>query len=112
MAKRDAYKPGTRSCTVKDIAGVAGVSTATVSRVINHIDGVSSEMRAAVMSAISQLRYRPNAQAAELGRRNGGIARRRGSYVALSSARDATSSAAPPAVGRSSPAPSSIRTSS
>ena len=66
-----------RSCTVKDVARIAGVSTATVSRVLNHASQVSSTARAKVMRAISSLRYRPNAHASELGRANAGIPRKR-----------------------------------
>jgi Bacterial regulatory proteins, lacI family len=52
--------------TVKDIAKLAGVSTATVSRVINASSNVSPNIRAAVITAIDQLKYIPNGNAAEL----------------------------------------------
>lgn len=57
--------------TIKEIARVAGVSTATVSRVANGTGNVSGKTRARVLSAISTLQYCPNAHASELGRRNG-----------------------------------------
>jgi hypothetical protein len=67
-----------RPCTVKDVARLAGVSLATVSRVVNCADNVSSDTRMKVLIAVSKLRYSPNLHAAELGRANGGISRKRG----------------------------------
>jgi DNA-binding LacI/PurR family transcriptional regulator len=52
--------------TVKDIAKLAGVSTATVSRVINASSTVSPNTRTAVITAIDQLKYIPNRNASEL----------------------------------------------
>jgi hypothetical protein len=52
--------------TVKDIAKLAGVSTATVSRVINASSTVSPIARTAVITAIDQLQYIPNHNASEL----------------------------------------------
>jgi hypothetical protein len=52
--------------TVKDIAKLAGVSTATVSRVINASSTVSPSARTAVITAIDQLQYIPNRNASEL----------------------------------------------
>src|ERR1700679_1031584 len=52
--------------TVKDIAKLAGVSTATVSRVINASSTVSPGARTAVITAIDQLQYIPNRSASEL----------------------------------------------
>src|ERR1700679_3541300 len=52
--------------TVKDIAKLAGVSTATVSRVINASSTVSPGARTAVITAIDQLQYIPNRNASEL----------------------------------------------
>jgi DNA-binding LacI/PurR family transcriptional regulator len=48
--------------TITDIAREAGVSTATVSRVINHLS-VSDDKRTRVEAAISKLNYTPNALA-------------------------------------------------
>ncbi len=67
-----------RSCTVKDVAKLAGVSTATVSRVVTDAGNVSSETRTKVLTAIAKLRYFPNAHAAALGRANSGIPKRPG----------------------------------
>jgi hypothetical protein len=69
------------SYTVKDIARLAGVSTATVSRVANGAENVSCVTRTKVLSAISRLQYCPNAHAAQLARANGGIPRKRGIHV-------------------------------
>jgi|HubBroStandDraft_6_1064221.scaffolds.fasta_scaffold1009814_2 DNA-binding LacI/PurR family transcriptional regulator len=74
-----------RSFTVIDIAKLAGVSTATVSRVVNGSGTVSREAKKKVLSAISGLQYCPNNHAAELGRGNRGIPRRRGVYAVASS---------------------------
>ncbi|MDU0354195.1 LacI family DNA-binding transcriptional regulator [Paraglaciecola aquimarina] len=52
--------------TVKDVARLAGVSTATVSRVVHDMDKVSSKARAKVKKAIAELRYRPNTNARAL----------------------------------------------
>lgn len=46
--------------TIKDIAREAGVSLATVSRVINHMDNVSDEVRERVEAVIKRLGYNPN----------------------------------------------------
>jgi len=48
------------STTIDDIARAAGVSTATVSRVINKNYPVSQKARRSVEQAIQQLRYTPN----------------------------------------------------
>lgn len=50
----------TPKVTIKDIARRADVSISTVSRVLNHSDGVAEDKRAAVMQAIAELDYRPN----------------------------------------------------
>lgn len=52
--------------TIKDVARLAGVSVATVSRVINNSPKASDSSRAAVMSAMEQLQYHPNANARAL----------------------------------------------
>jgi LacI family fructose operon transcriptional repressor len=45
---------------IKDVARVAGVSTATVSRVLSNGDHVRPEVRERVLAAVEQLAYRPN----------------------------------------------------
>jgi len=63
--------------TLIDVARLAGVSIATVSRVINDSDLVSDVARAKVVRSISRLKYVPNAHAVELGRSSRGISRGR-----------------------------------
>jgi LacI family transcriptional regulator len=46
--------------TLDDVAVAAGVSTATVSRVINNFPRVATETRQRVLDAIERLHYRPN----------------------------------------------------
>src|SRR5918912_3941474 len=48
---------------IKDVAREAGVSTATVSHVINNTRFVSEETRAKVLRAVEKCGYYPNAQA-------------------------------------------------
>ena len=52
--------------TIKDVAGAAGVSTQTVSRVINDRPDVSDETRAHVQEVINRLSYSPNVIARSL----------------------------------------------
>lgn len=47
--------------TIKDVARLAGVSVATVSRVINNSPKASEASRLAVHSAMESLSYHPNA---------------------------------------------------
>src|SRR5665811_1945085 len=46
--------------TLRDIARKAGVSTATVSNVLNNALPVSAELRTRVLAAAQELKYRPN----------------------------------------------------
>lgn len=52
-----------RSITIEDVARLAGVSRAAVSKVIRDAYGVSDEMRTKVGSAIAELGYRPRVSA-------------------------------------------------
>lgn len=52
--------------TIKDIADIADVSTATVSRVMNNHDNVSPEMREKVQAVIDQYQFEPNINAKNL----------------------------------------------
>ncbi|MFL6227406.1 MAG: LacI family DNA-binding transcriptional regulator [Pyrinomonadaceae bacterium] len=52
--------------SIKDVARAAGVSTATVSHVINNSRFVSEETRARVLRAVEECHYYPNAQARSL----------------------------------------------
>lgn len=55
--------------TIKDVARLAGVSVATVSRVINDSPKASEASRLAVTSAMESLSYHPNANARALASR-------------------------------------------
>ena len=52
--------------SIKDVAREAGVSIATVSRVLNDIDVVNEDTKKKVLDAISKLGYRPNIVARSL----------------------------------------------
>jgi DNA-binding LacI/PurR family transcriptional regulator len=52
--------------TIRDVARLAGVSTATVSHVINATGVISAETQQKVRVAIDALGYRPNLHAREL----------------------------------------------
>ena len=53
--------------TIYDIAKACGVSIATVSRVLNNSDKVSSKTRQKVLAVIKQENYTPNPFARGLG---------------------------------------------
>jgi LacI family transcriptional regulator len=59
MSSKQSY----RRVTIADVANHAGVSTATVSRVLNSSDNVSSKNRTLVQAAIDELGYVPSAAA-------------------------------------------------
>lgn len=52
--------------TIKDVARRAGVSIATVSRVVNNASGIKDETRNAVLKAMQELNYLPDANARAL----------------------------------------------
>ena len=52
--------------TIRDVARQAGVSVATVSRVLNNSNAVTADTRDAVLLAVEALGYRPNANAQAL----------------------------------------------
>ncbi|HEV2583913.1 MAG TPA: LacI family DNA-binding transcriptional regulator [Ktedonobacteraceae bacterium] len=52
--------------SIKDVAKAAGVSTATVSRVLSNGEHVRQEVRKRVMDAVEKLEYRPNLLARSL----------------------------------------------
>ena len=56
----------TRAPVMADVARLAGVSTMTVSRVINGLPNVTDDTRRRVEHAIEQLDYRPNTAARTL----------------------------------------------
>jgi LacI family transcriptional regulator len=55
-----------KNITIKDIARQSGVSTATVSRVLNNSPNVSSEVRDKILKVIEESGYRPSRAAREL----------------------------------------------
>ena len=59
-------RPNNMRATIKEVASVAGVSTQTVSRVINERPDVSPETRRKVQEVIKELSYRPSALARSL----------------------------------------------
>ncbi len=59
MAKRE-------TATIKDVANLAGVSIATVSRVLNNLGVVNPETERKVLSAVNMLHYQRNAVARSL----------------------------------------------
>lgn len=60
-------RAGTTRAGVRDVAARAGVSTQTVSRVINHSPNLRPETRARVEAAMAELGYRVNNAARALG---------------------------------------------
>lgn len=66
--------PAREAPRIVDVARVAGVSTATVSRVLSHPERVTAKTRANVLAAVAQTGYRVNLAARNLRRRQtGGI---------------------------------------
>jgi LacI family transcriptional regulator len=60
--------------TIYDVARMAGVSTATVSRILNGREGPRAEAIQRVRRAISELDYRPDPVAQRLARRETSVA--------------------------------------
>lgn len=56
----------THTITIRDVARLAGVSLATVSRVLNNSAAIRPATRTAVLQAVAELGYRPNANAQAL----------------------------------------------
>lgn len=46
--------------TIRDVAKRAGVSVATVSRVVNHLGGVKPDTEKKILKAMKELQYIPN----------------------------------------------------
>ena len=77
------------SCTLRDVARTAEVSTTTASRVINGAANVSDHTRSKVLTAISRLNYSPDVHAVGLRLGKGGIPRGGGNHD-LSATRSGT----------------------
>src|SRR5215213_2369047 len=60
----------TTNITIRDVANRAGVSIATVSRVLSGKGSVSEDVGGRVLSAVEDLEYRPNALARSLREEN------------------------------------------
>ena len=58
--------PKTDMATIYEVSDLAGVSLATVSRVLNDSDRVSAKTREKVLAAMAELDYRPNSIAQSL----------------------------------------------
>ena len=57
ILKNNSFNP---KHTISDVASLAEVSTATVSRIINNLGGVSPALETRVREAIEKLNYKPN----------------------------------------------------
>lgn len=55
-----------KTATIKDVAKEAGVSIATVSRLLNGLDGVAPDRAARIRAAVDKLQYQPNSMARAL----------------------------------------------
>jgi len=67
MKKPLKSKPiGKNNPSIEDVAKIAGVSTATVSRVINNFGSVKESNRIKVLETVNKLKYRPNISASRL----------------------------------------------
>jgi LacI family repressor for deo operon, udp, cdd, tsx, nupC, and nupG len=64
--KRGRQGGKSRTMTLRDVAGLAGVSTATVSRALEKPDTVAEATRARIMEAVAACGYTPNIMARNL----------------------------------------------
>lgn len=69
MTRSSSDTPSGRQPTIRDVAGAAGVSVATVSRALNGHDNVAAPVRQRVHDAAARLRYTPHAAARSLSSR-------------------------------------------
>ena len=65
-AESDSGSPGSANATIKEVARMAGVSVATVSRVLNAKGPVREETRSRILAAVESLRYSPHGAARSL----------------------------------------------
>ncbi len=73
VSKEDAMKAVKKNLTINDIAAQAGVSKATVSRVLNTPEKVAEKTRNRVLAVIRTTNYRPNPLARALNIQRTGI---------------------------------------
>ncbi len=73
MRKRFQAQVDTRPATIRDVARTAGVSVATVSRVLNDHPHVSAQTRDAVLRAVRERRFSTNRSARGLSRGRTGL---------------------------------------
>lgn len=66
MRQRLVLPPMTKKLTIRDIARLAGISTATVSRTLNHKPDVDPETRERIMRIVNEHQYVPNGTASRL----------------------------------------------
>ena len=66
MAKPEVAPSPSSRPTIQDVAEAAGVSTGTVSRVLNNREGVRPRTRSQVLAAVARLDYRPDTAARTL----------------------------------------------
>ena len=66
ICRREVSLPGKEMSTINDVSRLAGVSKATVSRVLSGSRGVKEASRQAVLKAVDELNYRPNVIAQSL----------------------------------------------
>ncbi|MEU1902310.1 LacI family DNA-binding transcriptional regulator [Nocardiopsis dassonvillei] len=64
----DVTSPGQRKPTIRTVAAAAGVSTATVSRVMSGVDTVNPDLARRVLEVARELSYRPSEAARGLAR--------------------------------------------
>src|SRR5215813_3589866 len=69
IAMRETEREAGSVVTLYDVASRAGVSTATVSRVVHGLDRVRDSTRARVLEVIAELGYVPDSAAQSLSRR-------------------------------------------
>ena len=64
--KSDHYCMSNKSVTIHELANLAGVSIASVSRALNGKPGISDTLRARILSLSEEINYQPNVMARQL----------------------------------------------
>src|SRR5882724_6891153 len=64
--KHVAAKPGPLVPTLKEVADIVGVSTATASRALSGLPGVRDSLRSEILAAARSISYHPNRAARDL----------------------------------------------